>query len=288
LHLAPAPCLPPDACSLLLLWIALPLTAFSLVKGQRMNYVEPLVPAAAILAGAGWNWLCDNWARAGALARAMALTTAALPTVFGLTVLGLPMFLPDLGRMQPTLGQALALILAGLLAVLAGALAWLALRRGRMLSAGVALTAAALALWALSLPATVVHHEHYGTRESCQFLRARQEAGERVAFFRDYVHSVGFQLGGNLPVVEPDGNTAAWASLWKSPSAPGEAGKVMSWKQFAREVRRREAGIWLVAPPNQIDEITEWTRRKGLRCGLLRLGRGVILVHVRPARAEKA
>jgi len=276
-------CLPPGACSLLLLWIGLPLAAFALARGQRMNYLEPLVPAAAILAGIAWSRLGADPAAAARPARAMALASAGVLIAIGAGLLGaLGLWSPpedlEIAADTMTIGAAGG---AGL--ALAGLAAWLALRRGRMQLAAGAFLAGIAGLWALSLLGIGEHLEQHSSRATCRWLQAHRASGEPVMLYRDYVHSAGFYLGERLDVVRPCGDTKGWAGSW--PDWPGRA-ETPDEPRLA-ELARSGRGVWLIAKSRKGDDLPALARRHGLGLELRRVGPDVVLGRLGPAEARR-
>jgi hypothetical protein len=282
---AGGPGLPGGACALLVLWIALPLAVFSAVKGQRMNYVEPLVPAAAVLAGVAWSRLGGDPAAAGRLSRAMACASALVLAAFGgiLAVAALPLLNNDFA-LEP--GTRALIIAAGLIAGLAGVGSCLLLRRGRAGRAAGTFLAGAAAFWALSVPAIREYEEQRTTRASCRWLRAHIAPDDQVMLYRDYVHSVGFYLGRRVPVAVPTADTRGLAGAWRS--WPGRAGPEFTPDEAGLlRAARAPGGVWLIAKPRRERDLVALAREQDLGLEVRRIEPDVFVAHLGPALPEK-
>ena len=108
----------------LLVWVAVPLVAFSLFPTKRVNYLLPALPALALAAGWWWDRALAGTApgrrAVPAVLAALAAALGAALTIAGLRVEDLPAPLPALGW------------LFGPLLAVGGAAAWIAARRGRL------------------------------------------------------------------------------------------------------------------------------------------------------------
>ncbi|MHC4915896.1 MAG: HEAT repeat domain-containing protein [Planctomycetota bacterium] len=178
---------------LLICGLLLPLAVFSTVRCQRVNYVAPLVPAVAILAGVGCCAVLEEWSRAGRARRAAAY---ALPTVLGLTAAGWiasPFFL---SRMDPC--QFAVLASTGCVAALAAGLCALALGRSALHLALASFALLMLAVTGQTLAAVSEIKSMRSTREVCRSLCDRPEPWHGLVLYETNPMSAVFYLGGPL------------------------------------------------------------------------------------------
>jgi len=279
-------CLPPGALSLLLLWIAVPLTVFSLVSGQRANYVEPLLPAAAVLAGAGWVRLAAAGSPLGRLRSALGIAAAGVPIVLGLAAAGLPAVPAAVDGLRLGDGPSLALMAAGAVMVLGGAAAATALVRGRAAPAAWALGLSAAATWGVMFTFAAGYLGARGVRESALLLSRRLASGDEVCYYRGCAHGVGFYLDSALPVVDPDARERRRAGAWTDwPGHPGP-GLVRSWAELADGVRGAGPGsgrgVWLVLEPADRKRLGKAARESGVLVDFVQVEPSVLLARVLP------
>ena len=278
------PWLPEGACALLLLWAGVPLVVFSLAKGQRPNYVMPLVPAVAILAGVAWGRLGTGWASAGRLPRATAMVSAGLAGALGLLVLGALALYPKFAGWSPEPGTLLVGTAAAVAVGLGGLLGLGALAAGRPRAAEASLLAAAAGLWALSLPAINEYETRNSSRRSAARVRAAA-AGEPAMLYRDYIHSVGFYLGRRVTVAEPiepvRERVEACRAYWPGPR--GEAGLISADRlaELARAGR-----VWLILKPRKERDLARLAGARRLELAFERLDPDLTVARLGPLLPE--
>ena len=280
------PWLKKDACALLLLWTGVPLLVFSVVKGQRPNYVMPLVPAVAILAGVAWGRLGSGWASAGRLPRAMAWASAGIAGALGLLVLGGLVLYPKFADWSPEPGTLLVGTAAAVVVGLGGLLGLGALAAGRLGAAEGLLLAAAAGLWALALPAINEYETRNSSRQSSAWVRRVASPGEPVMLYRDYIHSVGFYLGRRVTVAEPiepiREHLDAFRPFW--PGCRGDDALIGE----ARLVELARAGrVWLIAKPRKERDLARLARANRLELIFERLDPDLTVARLGPGLPEK-
>jgi hypothetical protein len=249
---------PGGARSLLALWIAIPLVVFSAASSQRVNYVAPLVPAAAILAGAAWARLVAEWDAAGRGRRAAAYATITLLVLAAPASLAVCIAVP---RLSPAMLSAVAAG-AGVLGA-AGTVALLAMRRGRRGEARRALVVAACGLWLVSVAATRAIKEHRSARNVLLSLEARGDLPERLLAFESSASSATFYL--RRPLRSCDEQTADfdWPDghpLKGIPPPPAD-------KMLIRDRARQPGGAWVLVADDRLADLNRFVLRIGCHYG---------------------
>jgi 4-amino-4-deoxy-L-arabinose transferase-like glycosyltransferase len=210
----------------LVLWIGLPFLLFSFSHSKRPQYILPLLPAVAVLAGGAWS---DGAARQGAeKARLPGARAAAAAWIgFGALLAGAAVYL----RLVPArLPEGLTLVPATLFALaaaaaLGGLLAWAAARRK-----GIALIALALPVAAMPLVLAPILAE-IGTVRSARDLAAaiapHLQGGAEVVGVQAFPPSLPFYLARPVLVVSRRGRELtsnyvirAYSRLVAEPSSP--------------------------------------------------------------------
>jgi 4-amino-4-deoxy-L-arabinose transferase-like glycosyltransferase len=223
------------ALSLLACWIAIPLLVFSLASAQRANYIAPLVPAAALLAGLGWSRLLAGWHSGAPREKILAY----------LSVLALLLIAPGCALACRMIGDldfyALAAMAGGAL-LLAGATttAFLLLLRARPGAAGRSLLVSVLAIWLMSLGAISAVKQHRSMREACRQLSL---AGIKdPVCFKKYFASAHFYLGNSVRLCDVNAEDFKWP---EGTSAPLGRLSLRPHREVYSESRNR-AGTWLL------------------------------------------
>ena len=245
-----------DAIELLALSIGVPLVVFSAVSSQRVNYVAPLVPAAAILAGLGWSELCATWNTAGAGRRACAYLALLGTFLLAPATLVACLSIEHIGPWS----MAAMVTGAGLLAT-ATAAAALLLRRQRTAAATRCVLVCAPALWLASLGATGAIKRHRSTRAAC-----RQLAAEGVTdpfCFESYFASAQFYLGDSLRLCEVNPDGFAWPAGRR---APRRGLAFLAHRDIYGE-SRKPAGCWLLLEDTSLESLERFAAGKKMSLG---------------------
>ncbi|HUF90550.1 MAG TPA: glycosyltransferase family 39 protein [Gemmatimonadota bacterium] len=184
----------------LLVWVAVPLVAFSLFPTKRTNYLLPALPALALAAGSWWDRAQAGTASGG---RAVPIALAALSVTLGvaLTVAGLRV--EDLPTPLPALGWLFGPVLA-----LGGGAAWVAARRGRLDLAFAGLLIPLLGLHvglvtALGRPA--VESWSKISRPLVQRIAAHRLADEPIVNVHVWLRAIPFYLDERVVTVDDEG-----------------------------------------------------------------------------------
>jgi len=273
--------LPAGAGSLLLLWALAPLAVFAAIKGQRWNYVVPLVPPAAILAGVAWDRLAGGWAGAGRAARTAAAAAPALLGLVGLAALAAAALHGRFASEAPMAGTIPAAIAAGAAMAVGGAACLAMLRAGRMRAAEAAFGLAVLGLWGISVPLAAEYEGRNSTRASCRWIAAHARPGETVMLYREYIHSANFYLRRRLPVARPNGEVRDWLELWAADWPPCRDADLLPSDERMVEAARR-SGVWLIAGRSGVRPLEKLAKRHGLRLEQGRFDREVVVVRMGP------
>ncbi len=240
---------------LLALWALLPLAVFSAASAQRTNYITPLIPAAAILAGIGWAQLMGNWRKASRAPRAAvylvltALLLAAPACIWAATLA------PEM-QLQDFLPLAVPAVLLGA----ASAHSLLSVRRGRLPEAIVGLAAAVASMWLFSVAITTqVKHER-STREACRkILSDRSSTSKLPIAYKTESASARFYLRNGLRQRGADPIDFEWPKDMRSsrPLPPEVDAQEIS------NAARRKAGVWVFLDIQQDLEMGKYLLKTG-------------------------
>lgn len=178
-------------------WIVAPLIAFSLLPTKRANYLLPLLPALALVAGAWWG-KAAGLPRARGTARGLAALTAAAGAglLAAAAMVRVPPPLPALGLL---LGPAF---------LLGGAAAWRAAGRRRFDLAFAALLVPLLGLYATGYTALgepAVEGWFKISRPLALAAAAHHRPGEPLVAFHDWPRAFPFYLDERLVTVTREG-----------------------------------------------------------------------------------
>lgn len=180
-----------------IVWVAVPLVAFSLFPTKRANYLLPLLPPLAMAAGAWWAGTGARLRAIGA-ARVLAVLTAAFGAGLLWASLGIqaPPPLPALG---PLLGPAF---------LLGGAATWLAAGRRRFDLAFAALVMPLLGLYAAGFTALgrpTVERWFKISRPLARAAATFHRPGMPIVAFHDWPRAFPFYLDERIVTVTEEG-----------------------------------------------------------------------------------
>jgi 4-amino-4-deoxy-L-arabinose transferase-like glycosyltransferase len=193
----------------LALWIGLPFLLFSLSHSKRPQYILPLLPAVAVLAGGAWAGLGAGGGAAKALAAAERLpgarAGAAAWVVFGALLAGAGVYL---GRVPARIPEGLTLMPATLYALAAvsaagGSIAWAAARRKVIALVSLALPVAAMPLATAPILAQIGAVR--SARDLAAAIAPRLAGGAQVVGVYAFPPSLPFYLGRPVLVVSRRG-----------------------------------------------------------------------------------
>ncbi|MCB1033294.1 MAG: phospholipid carrier-dependent glycosyltransferase, partial [Acidobacteria bacterium] len=187
----------------LALWLALPLILFSLSQSKRPQYILPLIPCLAILAGASWDRaLLPARTRPLPGQRAAAVIFLLLGAVFLATAFVPEPWFPRVKAVEGDLvrGTLIGLAVAGLLG---GILSWRA--RG-WATALVALALPTVAFPLVTGPLFGEIAESRSTRQLAALIERQASQGRaRVAVLDEFPHSLLFYLEQTVDFATRDG-----------------------------------------------------------------------------------
>ncbi|KPL06167.1 hypothetical protein AMJ85_10520 [candidate division BRC1 bacterium SM23_51] len=264
-----------SATVLLWLWLAVPLAVFSMANCQRANYVIPLLPPAAIMAGLGWSQLAAQWSRATRWQRATAYLAAGTLTVCSTG--SLLAYITLSPKADGSAITSLPFFVAGAAAcALASAACILRLARGRPDRAAAMFLVSAAFLWALSLPLQDVVKAPRSTRLTSRWIKENLDVESKVIFCRYYMPSCSFYTGRYLQPFRAKAPGIEWQQYWQTPGLPPG---VATWRDLDH-LARLKGGIWLILESQRLDDIRELKRALHLHMDVKQLDPEVVLAHL--------
>lgn len=264
-----------SAAVLLWLWLTIPLAVFSVVNCQRVNYVVPLGPPAAIMAGIGWSRLAAQWLRATRCQRMAAYLTPGALAVCATTSLvactAVSLKTNGAGRTVAPLFAAGAAACA-----LASAACIVQLARARLGRATAMFLLSAAFLWALSLPMSDIFKARRSARLTGKWVKENLDVYSEVLSYHYYMPSSSFYSGRYVRPFKGREAGSRWQQYWQMPGLPPG---IASWKDLDR-LARLKGGIWLIVQSRQLDDVRELKRALRLHMDLRKLDPEVVLVHL--------
>jgi len=270
-----------DVRSILCLWMAIPLAVFSVPHCQRLNYVMPLMPAAAIMAAMVWSGLAANWSGVTGWQRAVAYLSAAIPAVCSMVCLVGYLILSWTSKELGTGGFVLVVVGAAGSVLASVACIW-RLARVRLDGAAAMFVVCVVFLWALSLPITDVAKQRRSTRMTGEWVKENLDSHSKVIMYHIYMPSCNFYTGRYLEVFNGEMPGVEWQNDWPTPDLSRD---VLTREDLERS-SRIEGGIWVIAKRQKLDDIAEFAQTGSLELDVKNLDTGVSLVHLSVAHQQ--
>jgi 4-amino-4-deoxy-L-arabinose transferase-like glycosyltransferase len=221
--------------ALCILWIALPLVLFSLSLSKRPQYVLPLIPAVALLAGWAWERASDRLAAAriaGGAVAAFGLVLLALATRIGPWI-GVT---PGVGALIPATARALG----ALLALTGGAAVALAARRDWPL---LALAVPVSVIPVVAMPLMEAIGADRSSRSVADAVRPLLADDTEVVAVGTYPLSLPFYLGRTFTLATLDGRELTSNYVTRAHdrlrAQPGSTLRPADWWEEALAICRR-------------------------------------------------
>jgi len=261
--------------TLLRLWVFVPLAVFGFWTQQRVNYVAPMLPAAALVAGMGWDRLAAQWPAASRRQRSAAYLTAGIPLLLGAAFVIAYIVLLS-GTEKPSIG-ALSLEIVGFLALLALSVAGIMQLSHACLTGAMRLfLASALLVGGLALPLLTLGKAQRSAWLTGKWVGENLPPESEVVLYSLHSPSCNFYSRRYLEIFKHKVRGIEWDDFWPfSRSLP----TIESWDEANRRAKTA-GGIWFVLKPNRIKNLEDFTYTEHLRLDVKQFDDGLVLAHL--------
>jgi 4-amino-4-deoxy-L-arabinose transferase-like glycosyltransferase len=227
---------------LLVCWVLLPLITLCFVRCQRVNYIAPLIPMAAVLAALAWP---RKW-------RKTAVRIGA--AVFAL--LGLAFALFPLVRPCPSTTAMAIIVIAGVGMVISGTI----LTRHPQTSRWPILVGLAIvSFWLESVVHIENYKQHRSARSTCFWLKNNPPPADRIILYHESVPSAAFYLSGKLTTYQKLERPPTFIPQWPNPN-PAIPSIPHLWA-----AANRPHGILIICDHSVAGKLVKWVPRQNFR-----------------------